>query len=288
MSIVERYDRDAEDYERYWAPVLDRAARDLLGRVEGYVRDLGDAPRVVDVGTGSGVLAIEALDRWPGARVIGTDPSAGMLGMARRRMSRRRADGGHTGEGRMTWVAAPAEALPIPDGAADLVISSFALQLVPDRAAALREAHRVLRPGGILAFVTWLEGGDTFAPSTEFDESVLDLGVDEPEWPDDEAPSGDLRSVRSAADETRRAGFERVAARESTLAFDWDLASYLEFKIRYDEAELFRWLPDDDAHRLVDIAHRRLGALPPDAFRWRTPIVSVVARRPSVVASDPG
>jgi SAM-dependent methyltransferase len=275
-SIVERYDRDAEDYERYWAPVLDRAARELLDRVEPYVATIGGAPSVLDVGTGSGVLAIEALERWPGARVIGADPSTGMLAMARDRVTRRASD-----EGRVAWLAASADALPLPDASVDLVVSSFALQLVPDRAAALREARRVLRPGGRLAYVTWLDRGEPFAPSVEFDESVLDLGVEEPEWPDDEVRSGDFASVRAAADETRRAGFRRVAAREVTLAFDWDLASYLEFKIRYDEMALFQWLPDEEAHRLVDIAHRRLAALSPEAFRWRTPVVSVVAERPA-------
>lgn len=274
-SLVERYDRDAADYERYWAPVLDRAARALLDRVEAWVAGIGGAPSVVDVGTGSGVLAIEALDRWPRARVIGTDPSTGMLGMALQRESRRGAD-----DGRVAWLEAPADALPMPDGAVDLVVSSFALQLVPDRAVALREAYRVLRPGGRLAFVTWLDRGEPFVPSVEFDESVLDLGVEEPDWPDEGACSGDFGSVRAAADETRRAGFRRVAAREATLAFDWDLASYLEYKIRYDETALFAALPEEDAHRLVDIAHRRLAALAPDAFRWRTPVVSVVAERP--------
>jgi ubiquinone/menaquinone biosynthesis C-methylase UbiE len=274
-SIIERYDRDAEDYERYWAPVLDRAARDLLDRLEGHVATMATAPVVVDVGTGSGVLALDAASRWPGARVLGADPSVGMLAMARQRLARAGVD-----EGRVAWLEASADRLPLPDGIADLVVSSFALQLVPDRGAAFREAHRVLRPGGLLAFVTWLDRGDDFAPAVEFDESVLDLGVEEPDWADEEACAGDLRSVRAAADEVRRAGFERVAAREATLAFDWDLASYLEFKIRYDEVALFQWLPDADAHRLVDIAHRRLGALPPEAFQWRTPIVSVVAHRP--------
>ncbi len=107
------------------------------------------------------------------------------------------------------------------------------------------------------------------------------MGGEEPEWPEEEVHSGDFGSARAAAHETRRAGFRRVSAREVTLAFDWDLASYLEFKIRYDEIALFQWLPDGEAHRLVDIAHRRLAALPADAFQWRTPIVSVVAERPA-------
>jgi SAM-dependent methyltransferase len=274
-SIVERYDRDAEDYERYWAPVLDRVARALLDRVEVFVASAGGAPRVVDVGTGSGVLALEALARWPKARVMGVDPSAGMLEMAARRLERL-----HEAAEGIVWLLAPADALPLPDGAVDLVISSFALQLVPDRSAALREAFRVLRPGGRLAFVTWLDRGEDFAPGIEFDEAVLDLGIEEPEEPAEDPRSGDFGSVRAAADETRRAGFVRVAAREETLAFDWDLATYLEFKIRYDEIALFQWLPDDEAHRLVDIAHRRLAALPPDAFHWRSPVVTVVGQRP--------
>jgi ubiquinone/menaquinone biosynthesis C-methylase UbiE len=131
---------------------------------------------VADVGTGSGVLALDAVVRWPRARVMGIDPSVGMLAMARQRARRAGVD-----DDRVRWLQAPAESLPLPDRSVDLVVSSFALQLVEDRAAALREAYRVLRPGGRLAFVTWLDRGDPFAPAVEFDESVLDLGVDEPE-----------------------------------------------------------------------------------------------------------
>jgi SAM-dependent methyltransferase len=199
-----------------------------------------------------------------------------MLEMAARRAERAGLD-----QERVRWVEAPAASLPIPDASVDLVVSSFALQLVPDRPGALAEAWRVLRPGGRLAFVTWLDRGDPFQPADEFDGAVLDLDIEEPEPTEDEEPlAGDLRSVRSAADEVRRAGFVRVSAREETLAFDWTMASYLAFKIRYDETALFQWLSDEDAHRLVDIAQRRLSALPPEAFHWRTPLVSVVARRP--------
>src|SRR5690606_15955390 len=135
-----------------WAPVLDQAARDLLDRVDGHVRGLPDRPLVADVGTGSGVLALDAVVRWPRARVMGIDPSVGMLAMARQRARRAGVD-----DDRVRWLQAPAESLPLPDRSVDLVVSSFALQLVEDRAAALREAYRVLRPGGRLAFVTWLD-----------------------------------------------------------------------------------------------------------------------------------
>ena len=94
----------------------------------------------------------------------------------------------------LRWLEAAAADMPIPDETADLVISSFVLQLVPDRSAALREALRILRPGGILAALTWLEGGDAFLPSAEFDEAVMDLGIPEPGEEDEEDRAGDFAS----------------------------------------------------------------------------------------------
>ena len=61
----------------------------------------------------------------------------------------------------------------------------------------------------------------TSRPSTEFDEAVIDLGIPEPE-DDEEERSGDFRSRRAAADELRRAGFERVSARQETLELHLD------------------------------------------------------------------
>jgi ubiquinone/menaquinone biosynthesis C-methylase UbiE len=48
----------------------------------------------------------------------------------------------------VTFCEVYAEALPVPDGWADVVISNGALNLVPDKAAALAEMARVLKPGG--------------------------------------------------------------------------------------------------------------------------------------------
>lgn len=277
-SIVERYDQDAEDYERYWAPVLDASARGSLDRVAQPHASTSDGrAHIVDVGTGTGVLALEARRRWPDARVTGIDPSTGMLSVAARRAT---ALGIEEDDSLLRWVEGSAEALPLPDGTADMVVSSFVLQLVPDRAAALREAARVLRPGGRLLLLTWLEDEADFRPSLEFDEAVMDLGIPEPDAEDEEDRAGDFTDPAAAAAELAAAGFVDVEARPETLEYRWTAESYLAFKQHYDEAWLFELLEGPHADRLSALVRDRFAALPADAFIWRTPLVSVVARRP--------
>ena len=278
-SIVERYDRDAEDYERYWAHVLDASARGLLDRAPDLDVATSDGRlHIVDVGTGTGVLALDARRRWPRAVITGVDPSLGMLSMAARRAV---AAGVPGDDPLLRWVEGSADAMPVPDGAADLVISSFVLQLVTDRAAALREVHRVLSPGGRLLLLTWMDDEVDFRPSLEFDEAVVDLGIPEPEVDEEEDVAGDFKTVAAAADELAVAGFVEVEAQMEILEYHWTAESYLDFKQYYDEAWLFELLAGTPhAERLTALVRARYAALPPDAFIWRTPLVSVVARRP--------
>jgi SAM-dependent methyltransferase len=268
-AVTARYDRDARLYERYWAPVLAPAAARLLDRCDAWVRTIEPPLRVLDLGTGTGALAIDAADRWPDARIIGLDGSDGMLSVAR----------GRAGDRRIEWVRAEADRMPVADVSVDLVVSSFVLQLVPDRAAALVEIRRVLRPGGRLAFVTWLQGRDVFPPADEFDEAVVDLDIREESY-EEEVRAGDLRSPRSAADELRRAGFRRVRADRDHLDQRWTAETYLEYKVAYDELGLFEELDEVTAGRLEARARERLAALRPVDFRWRPPICYVSAERP--------
>lgn len=55
----------------------------------------------------------------------------------------------------IAWIEGDAEALPLPDGSADAVVSSFGCIFAPRHEAAAREPARVLRPGGRMAVATW-------------------------------------------------------------------------------------------------------------------------------------
>jgi SAM-dependent methyltransferase len=190
------------------------------------------------------------------------------------------------GASRVRMEVGSADAIPLPAGSVDVVVSSFALQLVPDRPAALREVRRVLRPGGHLAYVTWLDRGDPFAPHEAFDEAVLDLGIEEPEEPD-EVRAGDLVSPAAAAAQIRRAGFERVGTRVATLRHAWTPEAFLAYKLEYDEWALMASLSRGDRARLERFARRRLSDLSAADYTWSADVVLAWGRVPDAV-SRPG
>ena len=98
---------------------------------------------VVDAGTGTGDLALACIDAGA-AQVIGLDFARPMLMRAQAK-----ADGGEFGLS--GFALGDATRLPLPDASADVWCSAFVVRNIPDLDAALREAARVLRPGGRLA-----------------------------------------------------------------------------------------------------------------------------------------
>lgn len=113
---------------------------------------LGAAPRVLDLATGTGDLAVDIARMTLGARVVGLDPSPGMLDIARDKVAKKGlAD-------RVTLVEGDAQSLPYVNCEFDAATIAFGIRNVPDRARALREMARVVRPGGRVAILELSEG----------------------------------------------------------------------------------------------------------------------------------
>jgi SAM-dependent methyltransferase len=269
---AERYDRIAAGYAQWWAPVLEPRAVALLDRLDGAVTS--GASRLIDIGTGTGTLARAALRRWPAAEVVGIDVSSGMTTAAEAEADRLLAPQERQ---RFSTRVAPADSLPFADASFDAAISSFVLQLVPNRFRAVREARRVLRPGGVLAYVTWLVDDRVFRPDIEFDSLLDEIGVGAREH--DDRP-GDVPTAEGAAAQMRRAGFRHVKSERSTLEYRFSVDGYVRFLSEFDEEDLISSLTRADRARLLDGLRERLAALSPEELMLRYPIVYVTGIRP--------
>ena len=277
---AERSDRIAEGYARWWAPVIAPSARAVLDRFDSALD--GRAVRLLDVGSGTGTLSLAALDRWPEARVDAIDASREMVSATEA--------GASTvpdAAARLRAVTAFADALPFPDDTFDAVMSSFVLQLVPNRFRALREIRRVLRPGGQLAYVTWVSDTRRWKADDVLDDLLDELGI--PEEDDDEpapaAGAGDLPSVESAATGLRRAGFRDVTAEAARLTYQFDPVSYTGFITEFDEQVLADSMEADVRERFERELRARLTRLQPQDLWIDSPIAYATGRKPAGVGS---
>ena len=131
----------------------DRAVESFAGVGNPFsLRRLEPGERVVDVGAGAGFDSfIAAAQVGPAGRVVGVDMTAEMLAKSRQSAETLRLAQVEFREGL-------AEALPVEDGWADVVISNGVINLCADKQAAFSEIFRVLRPGGQLQFADIANG----------------------------------------------------------------------------------------------------------------------------------
>ena len=266
-----RYDRIAEGYSACWSPIHRDRTLALLDVIEPFVA--AGARRILDVGCGTGALAAAAVARWPAVHVTGVDASAGMLLVADRELeplpgSQRE---------RIDLVQALADQLPFEDGSFDVVTTAFVLQLVPSRFRAVREARRVLRPGGWIATLTWLAGGEAMAADRVYDD-VLEARGFEPRGATPDADEPESPGV--AAARLRRAGFEQASASGDEVDHAFTPESFLAFLARFDDEDLFSTMDADTRTAVERELLARLRALPPGGLRLRLPIAYATARRP--------
>jgi SAM-dependent methyltransferase len=132
-------DLDPNRYRRwYQTPLGARVDQDEKAVVLALAR-LEHSDRVLDVGCGDGNYTAGAAERTGAA--VGLDRSRAMLAAARQRLS---------GVGGLSWVEGDAEELPFEDATFDVVLIVTVLCFARQPGRVLREAFRVLRPGGRL------------------------------------------------------------------------------------------------------------------------------------------
>jgi arsenite methyltransferase len=100
---------------------------------------------VVDLGSGGG------LDVFLAARQVGQSGKAIGIDMTPQMLELARANAVKGGYQNVEFLEGQIDAIPLPDGVADIVISNCVVNLAPDKNKVFREIHRVLKPGGRVA-----------------------------------------------------------------------------------------------------------------------------------------
>lgn len=189
-------------YDRYWSPLTTELGERLLEMV-----GVGSATRMLDVACGPGRLAAAASAR--GAAVVGVDFSDRMVELARGLFPA------------IEFRQGDAESLPLADETFDVVVVNFGVLHFSRPDYALVEAHRVLKPGGCLAFSLWAGPADHAGLRIMFDAIEAHGRVDAPlpEGP----PQFLFTEPRACATLLTTAGFDRASISQRLFRQRWRL-----------------------------------------------------------------
>jgi protein-L-isoaspartate O-methyltransferase len=158
------------NYDRYLGPLLFQGYADAMAARLETTPDM----RVLETACGTGIVTERLASRLAGrGTLVATDLNPPMLAYARTKLAR--AEG-------VTWREADATSLPFEDQVFDAVVCQFGLMFFPDKARGVREAWRVLKPGGRLLLSVWGRLEDNPAPRITHETVATFFPADPPQF----------------------------------------------------------------------------------------------------------
>lgn len=129
------------NYENYLGPFLfEPYASDLVSRLQDK-----KYPDILEIACGTGRVTAHLARSVKHDTLTATDLNQDMIEVAKKKIN----------SNKIRWMQADAMQLPFQDNSFDLVVIQFGIMFFPDKQKGLREAYRVLKPGGKLIFNTW-------------------------------------------------------------------------------------------------------------------------------------
>jgi SAM-dependent methyltransferase len=172
------------------------------------VAGLHEGERVLDLGSGGGIdVLLSARRVGPTGKAYGLDMTDDMLALARENQRK-------AGLSNVEFLKGEIEHIPLPDNSVDVVISNCVINLSADKDQVMREAFRVLKPGGRLAVSDVVTRGDV--PAEVRRNMLLWVGC----------VAGALRDSEYA-DKLAGAGFERVEIEPTRIYKAEDARAFL-------------------------------------------------------------
>jgi len=247
-----------------WARRAASFARDAAPRTRPFAAALvelaGVQPgdRVLDIATGSGVVAVEAaLRAGPGGSVLATDLVPEWEPFVAETAQ-------EAGVANVLFQPTPSESLALPDASFDVALNQFGLMFADEPVVAMREMHRVLRPGGKAGIAVWstLENLGVFLLTRVVSGELPPAPPAPGHTPWRLGEPGLIESLMTDA------GFQDVRVVPTTLAFEVsdphrEWANWRE-NVQGPVAQALQDLPEERQHQVEERALAALDALRED------------------------
>lgn len=216
-----KWDRLSRSYDEVISHSSKRAAARLIALANDMRPLSGQNVNTIDLGTGTGSLALTLAASYPNAPVLATDISPGML-------EKLCASPGNVGQNLATQLADMRSPIggEIKEGAFSHVFSTMALQVIPTPLEALREWAKLLQPDGVVAIAGW-DFDEVSGPHAIWEEAVQTV---EPEFKDKNfVPPGHWTGLRQVKEGMEAVGFRYVQTEVYDIAINVGTEGFMHF-----------------------------------------------------------